>query len=130
MRHNEIRNITANMMREVCPDMGIEPTLQPVTGEHFQHRTVNCEEGARLDVVAQNSWSKDIDRVHYFDVRVFNPYAPSYRNSTLAQCYRKNELEKKRSYKEQVWEIEHGSFTPFSIARGTSPATTIVYTKD
>ena len=69
------------------------------------------EDGARLDIVARASGGK-IDRVHFFDVRVFNPYAPSYRSSSLAQCYRKNELEKKRAYEELVQEIEHGSFSP------------------
>ncbi len=63
------------------------------------------------------------------DVRVFNPYAPCYRNSTQNQCYRKNEVEKKRCYEERIREIEHGSFTPlvFSAAGGIGPAANIVY---
>ncbi len=65
----------------------------------------------------------------FFDVRVFNQYAPCYRNSTQTQCYRKNELEKKRCYEECIREIEHGSFTPLvlSAAGGTGPTATIVY---
>ncbi len=49
----------------------------------------------------------------FIDVRVFNPeYAPSNRNSTLTQCYRKHKLEKKRAYEQRIREVEHASFTP------------------
>ena len=50
----EIRNITANLMSDVCPDVGMELTLQPVTDEQFQLRTTNREDDALLDVVAQS----------------------------------------------------------------------------
>ncbi len=59
IRHSEIRNITANLMSEVCPDVGIKPTLQPVTEEQFQLKTTNCKDDARLDVVAQSFWSNE-----------------------------------------------------------------------
>ncbi len=93
-------------MSEVCHNVKIEPGLQPVTGEQFD----------QLDIVAQRQSA-------FFDVRVFNPYAPCYRNST------QNELEKKRCYEERIREIEHGSFTPLvlSAAGGIGPAATIVY---
>ena len=92
-------------MSGICHDVGIiEPRLQPVTGEKFEQKTANREDGARLDIVAQDFRGRDRQRA-FFDVRVFNPYAPCYQNSTLAQCYRKNELEKKRAYEERVREI-------------------------
>ena len=94
IRHNEIRDITASLMSEVCHAMGTEPCLQPVTEERLTHRTANREEGARLDIVAQNFWGRDRQSA-FFDVRVFNPYAPTYRNSSMSQCYRRNEQEKK-----------------------------------
>ena len=37
--------------------------------------------------MAQSFWGRDRQSA-FFDVRVFNPYAPCYRNSTLPQCYR------------------------------------------
>ncbi len=111
IRHNEIRNITANLMSEVCPDVGIEPTLQPVTEEHFQLRTTNREDGARLDVVSQSFWSNDRQSA-FFDVRVFNPFAPTYRRSTLAQSYKRNEMEKKRAAckRNRTWIVYTFSF--------------------
>ena len=104
------------------------PSLQHVTGEHFEHRCANREDGARLDIVAQSFWRKDRQSA-FFDVRVFNPYTPSYRSSSLAQCYRKNELEKKRDYEECVQEIEHGSFSPlvFSVAGRMDNIAFVVY---
>ena len=115
-------------MSGVCHSVGTEPSFQSVTGEQFEHRTTNREDGARLDIVAQNLWGRNRQRA-FFDVRVFNPYAPSYQSSTLAQCYWKNELEKKRAYEERVREIEHGSFLPsvFSAAGGMDTIATTVY---
>ena len=31
--HNEVRDLTANLMSEVCNNVSIEPTRQPITGE-------------------------------------------------------------------------------------------------
>ena len=80
IRHKEIRNITADLLNEVCHSVGIKPSLQPVTGEQFEHRTAIRDDGARLDIVAQSFWGRDRQSA-FFDVRVFNPYAPCYRNS-------------------------------------------------
>ena len=111
--------------------MGTEPQLQPVTGEQLTHRIANREDGARLDVVAESFWGNDRQNRQstFFDVRVFNPFAPSYQNTSLAQCYRKKELEKKRAYDKRVREIEHGSFSPlvFSTSGGMGATATVVY---
>ena len=66
----------ADLLNEVCHGVGTEPSLQPVTGEQFEHRTANREDGARLDIVVQSFWGRDRSSA-FFDVRVFNPYAPS-----------------------------------------------------
>ena len=67
--------------------------------------------------------------MHFFDVRVFNPFAHSYLNTSLSQCYQQNELEKKRTYEERVREIKHGSFSRlvFSISGGMGTTATMVY---
>ena len=56
LRHNEIRDITAQLMSEVCPNVATEPVLQPVTNERFFHRSANTGTDARLDVRAQGFW--------------------------------------------------------------------------
>ena len=128
IRHNEIRDLTADLMTEVCYGVGTEPGLQPVTKEQLTHKSANTEDGARLDIVAENFWGRDRQRA-FFDVRVFNPFAQSHCNSPLAQCYRKQELEKKRVYEERVREVEHGTFSPlvFTTAGGLGPTATVVY---
>ena len=95
IRHNELRDLTAQFLTETCHNVGIEPPLQPLGDEVFRYRTANREDGARLDIVAENFWGCHRQNA-FFDIRVFNPYAPSHRGTTLAQCYRRNELEKKR----------------------------------
>ena len=37
IHHNEIRNITVELLGEVCHGVGIESVLQPVNGEQFTH---------------------------------------------------------------------------------------------
>ena len=48
IRHNEIRDITADLLSEVCHNVGNEPSLQPMSGEHLMHRTSNREDGSML----------------------------------------------------------------------------------
>ena len=128
IRHDDIRNLTARLLTEVCPNVAVEPELQPLTGEILSHRTSNYEDGARLDVSAQGFWGDRHDRA-FFDVRVFNPLAPSNCRSSLTATYRRHENIKKRSYEQRIREVEHGSFTPlvFSASGGMAPAATITF---
>ena len=59
----------------------------------------------------------------FFDVKVFNPHAPSYRGSNLSSTYRKLEREIQRKYEECTHEVEMGCFTPlvFSTLEGCPP---------
>ena len=127
IHHNELLNITAELMSEVCHNVGTEPPLQPITDEHLIHRTANKEDGAWLDVAADSFWGNDRQRA-FFDVRVFNPLAPSYQNTPLAQCYRRNEQEK-QAYDQRVREIEHGSFSQlvFTTTGGMGTIATVFY---
>ena len=127
VRHNEIRDLTANLLTEVCHDVCVEPTLQPITGETFSNATANSEDGARLDVAASGFWGGRFERA-FFDVRVFNPHAPSNRQP-LPSCYRKHENLKKRAYEQRVREVEHGSFIPlvFSLTGGMGNAASVCY---
>ena len=128
LRHNEIRDITAQLMSEVCPNVATEPTLQPVTNERFFHRSANIETGARLDVRAQGFWGAHHQQA-YFDVRVFNPLSTSNRQTTISTCFRSHDREKRRVYEQRVREVERGSFTPlvFSALGGVSRPTEITY---
>ena len=67
--HNEIRDIIASLLTEVCHNVATEPALQPLTGEKMIARTANSDEGARLDIRARGFWNRAQDA--FFDVSVF-----------------------------------------------------------
>ena len=115
IRHNEIRDITANLLTEVCHDVLVEPNLQSLTGEALAHRTSNVSEGARLDVSVNGFWGGRHEKT-FLDVRMFNPHAPSNKNSSISNCYKKHENEKKRAYEQRIRNIEHSSFTPLVLS--------------
>ena len=94
------------LLAEVCNDVRIEPDLQPVMPQQLSGATANAQYGARLDISANGVWGGRFEKT-YFDVRVFNPHAPSNRNMTLSACFRKHEREKKRAYDQRVREVEH-----------------------
>ena len=127
LRHNEIRDLTANVLSEVCHDVCIEPVLQPLTGEVLSGASAIREDAARLDIAADGFWGDHRERA-YLDVRIFNPMAPS-NNQPLQACYRKHENQKKRAYEQRIREVEHGSFTPlvFSASGGMGNAARIFY---
>ena len=128
IRHNQIWDITAQLLTEVCPNVGIEPTLQPLTGESFPLTSTNVEKRARLDIRAQNFWDRS-KRSAFFDIRVFNSHAPSNSKSTTKACYRRHEIEKRREYDKRVIEVEHGTFTPLvlSTSGGWGPSATVAF---
>ena len=86
------------------------------------------EDGARADISAQGFWG-DRQQLAFFDIRVFNPHAPSCSNSSLPSLYRRHENEKRRAYQQRILEVEHGSFTPlvFSATGGIGPAAMVMY---
>ena len=108
-RHNELRDLEAEMLRMVCNDVEVEPVLQEVTGETINHGA-NKAPDAPLDIHARGFWGGH--RSALFDVRVCHPNANSYRDLTPKQIYKKQVNEKKRQYPERVMEMEQGTFTP------------------
>ena len=114
IRHNSIRDITANLLKEVCKDVRLEPQLQQLTGEVFNQNTANVSDEARCDVSARGFWTAG--QVAFLDIRVFNPTANRYANQSPAKSYEVNEKEKKRSYNERILQVEHGSFTPIVLS--------------
>ena len=128
LRHNELRDLTASLLSEVCTNVAIEPPLQEFSGEELLGATANRDSGARLDIVADGFWGTSRER-SYFDVRVFNPYATSNRQSSLSSTYRSHEKEKKRLYLQRIRDVEHSSFSPlvFSSTGGMAKEASIFY---
>ena len=86
-----------------------------MTDEEFTGSTANSRTGARLDIAANGVWGGTFERT-YFDVRVFNPHAPSNRQTNLQSVYRKHEKIKKRAYEQRIREIEHATFSPLVLS--------------
>ena len=74
--HNEIRDITCSLLTEVSHDVTVEPTLQPLDGHTLRYASAITDDGARADVQAKGFWGTPHQRT-FFDVKVFNPHAPS-----------------------------------------------------
>ena len=128
-RHNEIRDLTASLISEVCSDVEVEPRLQPLSGEQFLHASANRDAEARLDIKARGFWGGAFECA-FFDVRVFNPRARTNAAApSTAAMYRRHEQMKRRAYGQRVRDIEMSSFTPlvFSAAGGFGPAALITF---
>ena len=106
IRHNYLRDLTAEALTVVCNDVCIEPNLQPLSGESLHYSSANKEDGARLDVRATGFWGDRYQQA-YFDVRVFNPNASSYRHLQPSTAYARQEQLKRRHYDQRVREVEH-----------------------
>ena len=111
-------------MSEVCHDVSTEPPLQPLSHESLSLRTANQDVGARLDIKASGFWDSWFEPT-FFDVRIFNPYAPSNR----CNPYRQYKTSKFHQYEERVREVEYGNFSPlvFSTSGGMGASTTVAY---
>ena len=71
-RHDEVRDMLANLLKDVCHDVQVEPHLQILTGEVLTS-SVNSSDEARLDISARGFWQRG--QRAFYDVRVFNPFA-------------------------------------------------------
>ena len=129
IRHDEVRDLTASMLREVCNDVSTEPTLLPLDGEHFQYRTTNTTREARVDISARGFWTRG--QKSFVDIRIFEPMAPSHLELNLEAAHRRNEQEKIRAYSERIQHVDHGSFTPlvFTTSGGMGPKAKCFYRK-
>ena len=76
--HNEIRDITASLLTEVCHNVATEPPLKPLSGESFPLRSANIDDNARLDICARGFWNTQQDLC--FDVKLFHPNAHKVRH--------------------------------------------------
>ena len=56
IKHNDLRDLTANMISEVCKDTKIKSKLTPLSGEELQGRTSNNSNVARVDTRIRGFW--------------------------------------------------------------------------
>ena len=103
IRHNDLGDLTANLLTEVCKDVDIEPQLLPVTGETSNNRNANTSNEARVYMKSRGFWVRG--QQVFFDVRLFDPNTNRYFHKALLQCYIQNEKDNKRQYNERVLDL-------------------------
>ena len=119
-RHNKIRDLNAEFMREVCHDVIVEPELIPVN--HLDNVTGNTAERARLDISARGLWGPFQKTM--MDVRIFHPNADSYRNRTIDALYLHHENVKRKDYEQRVLQVEKCTPLVYSTTGGMAPRAT------
>ena len=124
MRHNNLCDLNADMQREVCHDVVVEPSLLPVDDAEIQQVQGTCADKAAPDISSRGLWST-FERT-FFDVRVLHPNCPSYLTTDISTLYRNHELEKMRKYNSHVLTVERGSFSPliYTTLGGWGPQAT------
>ena len=129
MRHDEIRDTFAEIMKDVCFDVELEPKLQPLEGESFANRTTTTEDDARLDIKANGLWESRFSRT-FFDVKVFNPHARSCPKNTK-EAYKHHESMKKLKYEQRIIDVENSTFNPlvFACTGGAGPSASKVMSR-
>ena len=73
-RHNELRDLEAELLNMVCKDAATEPVLQDVEGKQLTQGS-NKAQDARLDIHARGFWEPQ--RSAFFDVRVCHLLNPT-----------------------------------------------------
>ena len=117
MPHNQVRDLEASLLEEVCKDVRTKPKLLPLSGETFHLKSANTQPDARLDISARGVWST-MEKT-FFDVRVFHDGNQS-NSGPIDKVFLKHEAEKKRTYNDRILEVEKSTFTPlvFSTSGG------------
>ena len=86
---NELRDVTASLLSDVCHNVATEPRLQPLSGEFLTYRTAITADA---------------------------PNAPSNSSGSLSTAYKKHEDIKKRAYGQRIRDVEGGVFTPLAFS--------------
>ena len=107
MRHNNVKDFAANLLKTIQNDAEIEPALQKIDNEKIDRRT---EHEARPDIRGQGVWQQGQNA--FFDIRLTNVNANSQKNQSVETVLRKHEKEKKTSHNSRIMNVKHETFTP------------------
>ena len=67
IRHNELRDVTTNMLSQVCSNVQIESHLQPLSGETLCYCASNVDDKARLDISAKGFWNTSQEKKRQYE---------------------------------------------------------------
>ena len=67
--HNNIRDLTAGLLLEVCHNICLEPELQRLDNESFLRRTTDTDDYAWLDISTKGFWKRSVRAfLAFFDI--------------------------------------------------------------
>ena len=111
LRHNDVRDLIAKLMSEVCYNVQVEPHLQPLSGKSLHYKSAVHEADARVDIRAAGFWNCRATIVPFLMLECL---MLSLRATSLlvSSNFSKIRGRKRRAYEECIREVERGSFTP------------------
>ena len=112
IRHYHIRDITADLLTDMCSCVGLEPTFQPLTGERFFLHSINTEEWATLGIADRGVPTLMSESSTPL------PLPTSY-HPPVPHTNHRHKREKRRAYEQRILQMEHGIFTPLILSTGT-----------
>ena len=92
MRHNNVPDFEANLLKTIFNDVEVEPKLQKIDSEGLNGLT---GDNARPDMRARGVWRQQQNA--FFDIRLTNTNARSQKHSPVSATLKKQEKEKKRA---------------------------------
>ena len=54
--HNELRDTVANVLKKATIKLWKHEPRLPLSGEHFEYKSANCDEDARSDIKVNGFW--------------------------------------------------------------------------
>ena len=106
-RHSELRGTFAKVLRDVCFAFEVQPSLPPLPGESFKHKTATVENGIRLNIKAKDSRFS----ITFSNVKLFNPFGKICPKS-IPHYYALHENQK-NTYEPRI--VENSSFNPLVL---------------
>ena len=122
MRHNNVRDFEANLLKTALNDVEIEPKRQKIDNEGLNGLT---GDDARSDIRARGVWTQGQNA--FFDIRLTNSNVHSQKDLPVSTILKKHKKEKERVYNSRIINVEHETFTPsfLSLAGGEGPETSM-----
>ena len=97
--HNQVRNLTASLLDEVCHNVCVEPHLLQLTGENLNEKLAIRSDEARIGYHSKKFLGNRANGIHM----------------DTSTAYQLNEKEKKKNGSFTAI-VEHGSFTPIVMS--------------
>ena len=110
IRLNEVHDLLADWLTEVCSTVAVEPRLVPLSGEMFAAASTITALEAHTSARARGLWTRA--QVTFFDVRVIHPDAKSYVERDIDGLLVHKEQVKMKEYGERIMNVDSGTFCP------------------